>query len=196
MRIPLVGMLTVLVAAVLPDAATAQAESPWLLRGRAIVLIPDASSEPSGLDLNADAALEFDLTRRLTARLALELALAATSQEVRAGRNSLGSLSYIPATLLLQLRPVRIGRLHPYLGAGGTLTFVYATSGGLDDLDLGGGLGWALQGGADLGIGARGVVNLDLKYLDIGSRIEAGGSKLYDLSINPWVLGAGFGYRF
>jgi len=196
MRILLVGMLTAALATTLPATAAAQGEPRWLVRGRAIVLAPDASSNPSGLDVKADATIELDVTRHLSPLLSLELALATTSQEVTAGGNSLGSLSYAPATLLLQFRPIRTARLRPYLGAGGTLTLVYATSGGLDDLDLSNSLGWALQGGVDLAIGSRGVVNVDLKYLNIESRVESSGSTIYDLTINPWVIGAGLGYRF
>jgi outer membrane protein len=40
------------------------------------------------------------------------------------------------------------------------------------------------------------VFNLDLKYVKIETGVESGGSKIYDLEINPWVIGAGLGYRF
>lgn len=196
MRTYRVGILTVIFAATLTSLVSAQADAKWLIRGRGIVVAPDASSKPAGLDVKADATIEIDITRYLSPLLSLELVLATASQEVTAGGTSLGSVNHLPPTLLLQLHPVRRGALRPYLGAGGNLTIFYAQSGGLEDLDLSTSLGWALQGGLDIEIGPRGVFNLDLKYVNIETEVESGGSRIYDLKINPWVIGAGLGYRF
>lgn len=196
MRLSRVAVLAVILAALIPSLTAAQDEGRWLVRGRGIVVAPDASSKPGGLDVKADATIEIDITRYLSPLLSLELVLATASQEVTAGSNSLGSVNHLPPTLLLQFHPVRKGPVRPYLGAGGNLTIFYARSGGLEALDLSTSLGWAIQGGVDFPLGRRSVFNLDLKYVSIQTDVESGGSKLYELEINPWVIGAGLGYRF
>lgn len=196
MRISQVGMLVAVIAGVVPSVVLAQDEARWLIRGRGIVVAPDASSKPSGLDVKADATVEIDITRYFSPLLSVELVLATASQEVTAGGNSLGSVNHLPPTLLLQIHPIREGAFRPYLGAGGNLTIFYAKSGGLEDLDLSTSLGWALQGGVDVSVGSRSVFNVDLKYVNIETEVESNGSKIYDLKINPWVIGAGLGYRF
>ncbi len=181
---------------VLGIATAAAQDTGWLVRSRVIVVAPDASSDPSGLDVGTDATIELDVTRHLSPLLALELAVATLGHELRVGDNSLGSVRLLPPTLLLQVRPLRDGRFRPYLGAGANLAIFYAHSGGLETLDLGSSLGWALQGGVDVPLGRRGVFNVDLKYLGVQTEIESGGSTVYQLEINPWVIGAGLGYRF
>lgn len=196
MRVLHAGLLVAVMSGVVPSLVAAQDEARWLIRGRGIVVAPVASSKPSGLDVKADATVEIDITRYLSPLLSVELALATASQEVTAGGNSLGSVNHLPPTLLLQIHPLREGVFRPYLGAGGNLTIFYARSGGLEDLDLSTSLGWALQGGVDVNVGARSVFNVDLKYVKIETEVESSGSKIYDLEINPWVIGAGLGYRF
>ncbi len=196
MRVPGAAVFAVILAALIPTLAAAQDESRWLVRGRGIVVAPDASSKPAGLDVKADATVEIDITRYLSPLLSLELVLATASQEVTAGGTSLGSVNHLPPTLLLQVHPIREGPVQPYLGAGGNLTIFYARSGGLEALDLSTSLGWAIQGGVDFPLGRRSLLNLDLKYVSIQTDVESGGNKLYELEINPWVIGAGLGYRF
>jgi outer membrane protein len=196
MRSAPVLTLALILALQFPATAAAQADGQWLVRGRGIVIAPDASSKPAGLDVKADATIEIDITRHLTPLLSLELVLATASQEVTAGGTSLGSVNHLPPTLLLQVHPIREGPVQPYLGAGGNLTIFYARSGGLEALNLSTSLGWAVQGGVDIPVGRRSIINLDLKYVNIQTEVESGGSKLYELEINPWVIGAGLGYRF
>ncbi len=50
--------------------------------------------------------------------------------------------------------------------------------------------------GIDLPIGARGVFNVDAKYVSIKTDVKSGSTKAYELRINPIVFGAGVGYRF
>ena len=37
---------------------------------------------------------------------------------------------------------------------------------------------------------------VDLRYIDIASKVKMNGDKIGDLTINPWVIGAGVTYRF
>jgi outer membrane protein len=84
------------------------------------------------------------------------------------------------------------------------MTYFYGISGGgttpggigLDTLSLKTSFGWAAQAGIDVPIGERGVFNLDGKYVHIATDVKSGSTKLAHLKINPFVIGAGFGYRF
>lgn len=196
MRLTNVGIALTALSLALPVALQAQQEHPWMVRARGIVVAPNASSKPSGLDVQADATAEIDISRRLTPFLSLELVLATASQEVKTSTASLGTVQHLPPTLVLQFHPIKQGGFDPYVGAGGNLTIFYGKSGGLEALDLTTSVGYALNAGFDVPLGARGVFNVDGKYVNIKTDVKSGGTKVYALKINPFVIGAGFGYRF
>ncbi len=190
-----------LLAAGAPFALTAQESHPWLVRARGVYIAPDASSKPTALDVKGDATVELDISRQITPILSAELILATASQEVTAPTavaptGSLGSVNHLPPTLLLQLHPVSKGLFRPYIGAGGNLTVFYAKSGGLEDLKLSTSVGYAFQAGVDFAVTDRTVVNFDAKYVNIETDVKSGGTKLFHLKVNPFVIGAGLGYRF
>lgn len=197
----LVSSLAALLAARPATAQTTDVEAnPWLVRVRGIVIAPHASSAPTGLGVKADATIEVDITRYFGKYVSAELIAATAGQEVTsttgATTTSLGTVNHLPPTLLLQFHPVASGPVLPYVGAGVNWTTFYVKSGGLDALDLSNSFGWAAQGGFDFPISKRGVFNLDAKYIRIKTDVASAGTKLYELKINPWVIGAGFGYRF
>lgn len=185
-----------LLALAAPAVVSAQDATPWTVRVRGIYIGPQASSKPKALDVKADATIEVDISRQLNPFLSLEIIAATASQEVTAPGTSVGSVNHLPPTLLLQLKPVSKGNIRPYLGAGGNLTYFYAKSGGLEDLDLSTSFGYAFQGGVDFLLGGRGLFNLDAKYINIETDVKSGNTKVYHLKINPIVIGAGLGYRF
>ncbi|MEW6613642.1 MAG: OmpW family outer membrane protein, partial [Pseudomonadota bacterium] len=39
-------------------------------------------------------------------------------------------------------------------------------------------------------------LNFDVKYINIETEVKSAGTKVFDLKINPWVIGVGAGYRF
>lgn len=187
------------IALALACASTVQAQSashPWLIRARGIVVAPNASSKPSGLDVKADATAEIDISRSLTRNFSLELVLATASQEVKAGSTSLGTVQHLPPTLVLQFHPIAKGAFDPYVGAGGNLTVFYGKSGALEALTLKTSVGYAFNAGFDVPIGERGVFNVDGKYVNIKTDVKSGSTVAYKLKVNPFVIGAGFGYRF
>ncbi len=193
--------VSAVVALVLASVSSVQAQSssaahPWLVRARGIVVAPNASSKPSGLDVKADATAEIDISRKLNSFLSLELVLATASQEVKAGSTSLGTVQHLPPTLVLQFHPIAKGAFDPYLGAGGNLTIFYGKSGGLESLTLTTSVGYAFNAGFDVPIGERGVFNVDGKYVNIKTDVKSGSTVAYKLKVNPFVIGAGFGYRF
>ncbi len=181
----------------LPAALAAQSSAtPWIVRTRALAIVPNASSTPAGLDVKSAATMEVDLSREITPWLSAELIAATAAHDVKAGATSLGSVTHLPPTLLLQLKPVQRGTVHPYVGAGVNVTFFYNKTGALSALDLGTTVGYAGQVGVDFDVAKNVLVNVDAKYIHIKPDVKAAGSTVYELKINPFVLGVGFGFRF
>lgn len=199
MRALVLGLLLTVTAA---GNLLAQGSHPWLIRARGIALVPDASSSPGGLDVNDDATVELDITRFIHRYVAVELILASASHEVTSqtpgGTVSLGNVNHLPPTLLLQFHPLPDYKVRPYVGVGGNYTIFYSQSGALDAFDLNNSFSWAVQAGVDIPLTGRSVLNLDAKYIDLNTdvRLSATGAKLFKLDINPFVIGAGLGYRF
>lgn len=196
MRLSRVCLAVATLALVTASAASAQ-DAKWGIRTRAIYIAPNASStNNTDIDVKGDLTFEVDITRYFSPMLSVELILATAGHEVTIGGTSAGSVNHLPPTLLLQVHPLQNGSFRPYLGAGVNLTYIYAESGLLDDLDFSTSIGYAGQVGADIQLGERGSFNLDAKYIYIKTKVESNGAKVADLKINPFVIGAGFGYKF
>ncbi len=196
MRLARVAVAVAALSLAVVSAAHAQ-EAKWGIRTRALAILPNADAT-KGIDaeVKADLTFEVDITRYFSPLLSAELILATAGHEVELNGASAGSANILPPTLLLQVHPVRTGSFRPYLGAGVNVTYFYAKSGGLDDLDLGTSFGPAGQVGADILIGSRGSFNLDAKYALIKTKVENNGTEVTTLTINPLVIGVGFGYKF
>lgn len=196
MRLARLGVALAALILVVASAATAQ-DAKWGIRARAVYIAPNADSD-NGVDVDVKNALTFevDITRYFSPLLSAELILATAGHEVEIGGTSVGGVSHLPPTLLLQVHPIREGQFRPYLGAGVNLTYIYGQSGGLDDLDFSTSIGYAGQVGADVMLGDRGSFNLDAKYIYLKTKVENNGTKVTDLKINPFIFGVGFGYKF
>lgn len=183
----------------LTATASAQDAPTWQIRGRGLLIAPQASSEPAGLDVKAAAVAEIDITRYFGRNFALELVLGTASHEVTSTTGnvttSLGSAAILPPTLTLQYRFLPEGTFQPYIGAGGNMTIFYDKTGSLADLDLSTSIGYAFQGGADIALGGSAWFNLDFKYVGLKTEVKSGNTKAYDLTINPLLIAVGVGIR-
>ena len=188
-------LITAALIATLP--ATALADN-WMMRVRAINIAPDVSTSPTvaGLDVSNEWTPEVDFTYFVTPNIGVELILATQRHEVTLGSTSLGKLSHLPPTLLLQYHFQPTPSIKPYVGAGVNYTRFY-------NVDLAPGLsvdknsfGGALQAGVDIAVTKNGYINLDVKKIWIDTDVKSGGVKLTNLEINPVVWGIGYGFRF
>jgi len=57
-------------------------------------------------------------------------------------------------------------------------------------------VGLAVQGGLDWKIDDRWSFNLDLKRVALRSGVYAGGAKLTEARLDPWLYAAGVSYQF
>ncbi|MBS0321848.1 MAG: OmpW family protein [Proteobacteria bacterium] len=188
-----------LLALALPAAA--EDTSDWLIRARAIDVSPNASSSIPGLDVGNQWAPELDFSWFMNRNLSLELILATTRHEVTLNGQSLGKVSVLPPTVLLQYHFTDLGAFQPYVGGGLNVSWFYnaglklpdGTPLGVSNTSVGG----ALQAGIDYYIDKHWLLNADVKYIWMNTDVTLpGGATLTKLDIDPWVYGVGVGYRF
>lgn len=185
------------------------------VRLRGIAVVPDnagrgvftAGGAATGntLDRAVDSAtLEVDFSYFVTPNIALELIAATTRHELtlNSGTTPLGTTGVLPPTLTLQYHPLPGARFSPYVGAGLNYTVFYSekTNPVFNSLKLKDNWGWALQAGLDFQTSTPFSVNLDVKkiFLKTEATVNQGATALRvnDIKLNPWVFGAGVGYRF
>jgi outer membrane protein len=211
MRKSLVGLLVA--ALTIPAVVAAQTaghmDTPWTVRGGALYIAPTGSeSETLGAKVGSDFTMEIDISRKLSPIFALELVLATAAHEVyiedaEAGRVSLGSVHILPPSLMLQAHLPTSGKAHPYIGAGINYTMIYDKTGILEtpaglgtELDLSDSFGWVAQAGLDYDIGARGLFNVDVKYVSLKTDVSLDGDEVDTIDVNPILVRVGFGIRF
>ncbi len=200
MKKRLLGSMAALACAamLLPAPAMAQ-DGKWLVRFRAIDVEPNASSSLPGLDVDGQWAPELDFTYFITKNIAAELILATTKHTVTLNGASLGDVSVLPPTLLLQWHFTDLGAWKPYVGGGLNVTWFYDVNLNAGPVKLttdGTSVGGALQAGLDYEIAKNWYLNLDVKYIWMSTDVYAAGGTLTNLKIDPWVYGIGVGYRF
>jgi outer membrane protein len=187
------------------SASNPWAGTQWLIRGRIIGMIPDESDgmlggAAAGLEVDSAVVPELDFSYFFTDRIAVELILAATPHDVElAGTGKITELWVLPPTLTVQYHHP-MGALKPYVGAGINYTTVLSSDataaiGGVDSWDDS--IGFALQFGADYAINDRWSLNFDVKkiWLNLDATVTAAGTAA-SVDLDPWVVGAGIGYRF
>ncbi len=177
------------------------------IRGRVIGVLPDEDSSVSvgGSAQAGDAiAPEADLSYYFTDYVSAEL-IAATTQH-KLSHNAAGPLGrtwVLPPTLTVQYHPMPHNQFSPYVGAGLNYSIFYgedsANGNGVTGLDVDGGVGYALQAGADYWLDEHWGVNFDVKklFLNVDAKMNVGGTPVTaDVDLDPWIVGAGVSYRF
>ncbi len=196
-------MLACAALAVTPAAAAEFNPHDWQLRLRAINVAPDEDSSTSlGGSVRADNAVmpELDITYFINENFSLELILATSKHDMAHANPSLdlGSVWVLPPTLTAQYRFNNKTAFVPYVGAGINYTIFYnADSGAANKVSYENGFGYALQAGLDYKLDQNWSLNLDVKkiFLNVDARVT-GPAATADVDLDPWVFGAGVGYRF
>lgn len=138
----------------------------------------------------------------LTDNVAVDLTLGTTNHTVRAkgpGTDIKVKETWVlPPVVALQYHFAPQAKVSPYVGAGVNYMIFYSGSdkNGFN-VKIDDGFGAALQAGVDIAMKDRWTVNLDAKKIffetDAVDRTNGIKSKV---TLNPWVLSAGVGYRF
>jgi outer membrane protein len=114
---------------------------------------------------------------------------------------------HLPPTFSIQYHFLPDGTFQPYVGAGVNYTTFFNTDVeqalvdlGVDDISLDDSFGLALQFGGDFLLGDRWLINVDVRWIDIESDLDAtiGGitGELGTVKIDPWVYSLNLGFHF
>lgn len=215
----------IVTSALIGTAAYAE-NSPYMVRGRVIGVLPDEGADLSvagaalagGVDIGDQYVPELDITYFFNDNLAVELILGVTPHDVDAinvtvpgalndATVDLGDVWLLPPTLTLQYHFDTGSPFKPYIGAGVNATFFFNEDEGsvADGIDYDPSLGGALQVGFDYDLdGQPGgwALNADLKKIWINTDVTVdftsalGATVDAQVDINPTVFGLGLGYRF
>lgn len=189
------------------DATAWNASERFQFRGRLIGVLPaeDSAVNVGGKAHAGDALTpELDLSYYFTDYVSAEL-IAATSQHSlsHSTAGDLGRTWVLPPTITIQYHPQPHEKFSPYIGAGLNYSMFYgenaANGNGVTDLDVDGGVGYALQVGADYWLNEHWGMNFDVKklFLNIDADMRIGGAPVSaNIDLDPWIVGAGVAYRF
>jgi len=191
------------------DAMASNVDDPWLVRVRALSVMPD--EDGTSVPLNGDVEIEnqivpeLDISYFFTENLSLELILGVTPHDVTlensaAGDVDLGDVWLLPPTLTAQYHFNPRGSFRPYVGAGINYTvFFNEDPGATTSIEYSDEFGFALNAGFDVPINDTWFFNADVKklFLDTDVVVDAGGlAVVSDVTIDPWIVGVGVGRRF
>lgn len=202
------------VSAAAPASDTSSSQWPqagdWMVRARAIDIVPQESSSISVIggkaDVSDNVVPELDFSYFFTKNIAAELILATSPHDIKAKNSALGasakvgSVWVLPPTLTMQYHFTNFNSFKPYLGAGVNYTMYYAENKGdaaITGLDVKNSFGWALQAGVDVPINNRWGWNFDVKKLFVNADASINhGAIQANIDLDPWIFGTGITYRF
>jgi outer membrane protein len=212
------------IALFMPSYVNAQDGKKWQVRLRGISVMPNekATIGVIGGDVAISNAIvpELDFTYFFTENFAAELILGTAKHDVNTvgsdisavgGPTSfdvdLGSVMLLPPTLTAQYHFFPLGEKNfkPYIGAGINYTIFYSVKAGdvVKDIEYDNAVGFAAQLGFDYFINDTYFINLDVKRLFLKTDVTVDASNLADglsipaeVTIDPWIIGLGFGMKF
>ena len=179
-------------------------EGPWLVRVRAVHL--DAANKDStglGLSINNKTLPEIDFSYFITPNIAAELILTyPQKQRLYSNGTEIGSLKHLPPTLTAQYHFNPTGAFRPYVGAGlnytrfSSVKFAPAVAAALDPSIKRNSFGLALQIGADIELAKNLYLNVDVKKVQIDTKVYSKGVQAGTFKVDPVLVGVGLGMRF
>jgi outer membrane protein len=198
------------VLASLTSSAFAE-EGPLMVRLRGVyVQTADKSDAVPGLltknDITVESKLipEVDFSYFILPNLSAELILTAPQKHNVAvkGLGSLGSVTELPPCLTAQWHFLPGAGVNPYVGVGANMTLITGydltapVAGPLKIARTS--FGFVGQLGADLKLSGNLFANIDVKYVSMGFDVKdkATNSKVTTVTLDPWLVGMGLGYRF
>jgi len=164
-------------------------DDPWLVRLRAVNVVPDESATITPIGGDAEISNQFIPE--------LDISYFWSENIV-----DLGDVWLLPPTLTLQYHFSPRADFRPYVGAGVNYTIFYGEDEGpvAAGIDYSNSFGFALQGGFDVPLNDTYFFNVDVKkvFLQSDVTVDAGdlGTVTADVDINPWLIGVGVGRRF
>jgi len=196
------AVLTLILGAL---SLSAMAETPWMVRARAVHLDPADKSDPVGgtgaadrFGVSSKTIPELDISYFFTPNIAAELVLTYPQRhDLTLDGSKIGTFKHLPPTLLAQYHFAPDAKISPYVGAGVNWTTFSKNRmlNGAASLEHDS-LGLAVQAGVDVKLGGNWSLNFDVKKLRLRSDVLLSGAKASAVQVDPVLLGIGVGYRF
>ena len=210
-----VAILGALGAGMAQAQETQGTQGNWLVRARAVRLdtanksdpIPSLAIPSDAITVNNKTIPEVDVTYFFTPNIAAELVLTVpqkhtvtVQQSALGGPVDIGTFEHLPPTLMLQYHFMPEAKIRPYAGVGLNYTRIssvnlFVPTVGRLDLDHNS-WGLAAGGGVDIEVAKNWFLNFDVKKVQIRTDVTQFGQKLSTVKVDPWLFGAGVGYRF
>lgn len=200
---------------VLPVAPIVEPFNPWMVRVRALGVLPGGSDDVRAagarvvggkVEINDTIVPELDITYFFTPNLAAELVLGTTPHRAKgdgtlSGVGRLGKVWLLPPTLTAQYHFTGLGAFKPYVGAGINYTLFYnEKDGALTNFNVSNRFGFALQAGVDIMLDKHWGLNVDVKKLFLkptATGLLAGVTPVKaKIDLDPWLVGVGVTYKF
>ena len=188
-------------AALSPFVASAQDTGNWIVRARAGHL-DSANKDDTGLGLTInnkwvpEVGISYFFTPNIAAELILTYPQKQTVNSTVVG-GDIGTFKHLPPTLTAQYHFTNLGAFRPYVGLGVNYTNISS----VDILDGAVNLkrnsfGLAAQVGADFPVGGGWLLNVDVKKVQIGTKVYIGDVDQGKSKVDPLLISVGFGKRF
>jgi outer membrane protein len=203
-------------------AAAPVAFNPWMIRLRALTVVPRDSVSidqlpGTGASWNTAVVPELDISYFFTPNFAAELILGVTrhhatgngiSGAVNLNGVDIGKAWLLPPTLTFQYHFTDFGAFKPYVGAGVNYTIFFNQSAGntatngvaITQLHFNNAWGFALQAGFDYMLDAHWGINFDAKKLFLRPTFDATANGALPLTgranLDPWLIAGGITYKF
>ncbi|MBO9514070.1 MAG: OmpW family protein [Variovorax sp.] len=199
----------------MPADAQEAPQGSWMVRARAVRIDTADKSDPvpslgipsNAITVNNKTIPEIDVTYFFTPNLAAELVLTVpqkqtvtVQQSALGGPVDIGTFKHLPPTLMLQYHFMPEAKIRPYAGVGLNYTRIssvnlFVPTVGPLDLDRNS-FGLAVGGGVDIALTKNVFLNFDVKKVQIRTDVTQFGARLSTVKLDPWLFGAGVGYRF
>lgn len=201
--------LTASVSALGMPGTAAAGQSPWMVRGRLLAVLPDEEATVTvlggDLDIEEQYVPELDITYFFDEHWAAELILAVTPHQIthKPTGIDIGEVWLLPPTLTVQYHfQPNDEDFRPYVGVGLNYTEFFGHDDAdpiINDASFEPSFGFALQAGVDIPLGGNWSLNIDVKkvWINTDVRLETGaGTVRADVDIDPLIVGVGIGYRW
>jgi len=207
--------LPVRVDAPAPATIVFDSYHPWMVRVRAIGVLPVSSATVfaagapvagGSLKVTNSVVPEVDISYFFTKNIAVEAICCFTPHKINgagtlAGLGKVGSVWVFPPTVLLQYHFTNFGAFKPYVGVGVNWTHYFRNdaAAGFSNLKIDDSFGVAAQVGFDYMLTRNWGVNVDVKRVMMrpDATVLLGATPVSaKVRIDPWIVGAGVTYRF
>ena len=202
-------MMTALTAALALAAAPAMAQSKggWTLSAGVHQVAPKSNNGALAggtLKVDVDSDIKPTITGEyfIADNLGIEvLAALPFKHDIRiAGLGRVGSTKHLPPVVTLQYHFNSAGKVSPFLGAGINYTTFFSeeTGGALagSTLKLDDSWGLAAHAGLDFALSEKAALRVDLRWMDIDSKVKLDGQDLGTVNIDPLAYGVSYVVKF